>query len=222
METWQSLMPDFELRCCDESNFDIEECRWTVQAYDAKKYAFVSDYARFRLLDEFGGIYLDTDVELLKPLYPILEKGNFMAREFSPSGSVIKIATGLGFASTPSNVVLKHFINYYRQTDFPQSHMIDKPVTVVKVVSDFFAENGAENIGSIQNILGFNIYPPDYFAPYDNITGRMLMTDNTVSVHHYAASWKPWSRRVKNRIKKIVGPQINEPIIKLKHKILTK
>ena len=84
--SWRKFLPDYEIKEWNEDNFDVNSIPYTAEAYRQKKYAYVSDYARFCILYQYGGIYFDTDVEVIKPLNDIIAKGNFMGFEQDPDG----------------------------------------------------------------------------------------------------------------------------------------
>lgn len=181
IESWKKYLPNYEIKEWNESNFPIDECpNYAKEAYKLKKWAFVSDYARFKILYENGGLYFDTDVELIKPIDDIIQLGSFMGR-----GSENEVAPGLGFGAEPGLSLFKEILDYYAINEFDYS----KNITVVQIVTNFLKKKGLESVNKIQLIAGIRIYPTDYFSPIDYASGKLVLTENTRSIHHYDASW---------------------------------
>lgn len=204
ISSWERVCPDYQIKRWDESNFDYESCSYAKEAYSLKKWAFVSDYARFKILYEVGGIYFDTDVELIKPIDDVVENGPFMACESSYSfrddlllkksnsanGVVSSIATGLGMAFERGDGVLKRILDDYDQSHFTINDVLYDKTTVVSRVSKLMESNGFDKFSSgIQIVNGITIYPKEFFSGRDNLTGEMIISDDTRSIHHGAASW---------------------------------
>lgn len=203
--SWRKYMPGYEIKEWNESNFDVASIAYTREAYRLKKYAFVSDYARFCILYREGGLYFDTDVELIAPLHNIVERGPFMGCEarqdgHDAGGSCI-VAPGLGLGAPAGLELYGHIIDWYRSHHFVTWDG-KFTGTVVDVVSNLLAslparqlENGLRQVGDIF------IYPPEYFCPKNYFTGELHITPATRSIHHYAATWVDhrtlWQRLVK-------------------------
>jgi len=191
IESWKKFLPDYEIKEWNEDNFDVSICPYVKEAYNAKKYAFVSDYARFWVLYNYGGLYFDTDVEVIRPMEHIIAKGPFMAIEKSiatenpDSGVQLGVAPGLGLAAEPRSEILKHLIDKYNKIDFNP----DKDGTIVGITTRLLVEHGLQNRNEIQKVGEFTIYPADYFCPMDHTTGLTTVTERTVAIHHYTASW---------------------------------
>lgn len=179
--------------------FDVNTIPYTAEAYRQKKYAFVSDYARFDIIYNYGGIYFDTDVEVIKPIDDIISKGAFMGVEQKfrkwrpiPKGShglKMVVNTGLGFGAEEGNDVLKAVIGKYSNMCFHiEERMVDQE-TVVHVVTRTLIEYGMEYCNDIQTVGGIRVYPVEYFSPTNVTTGRLHITDNTRSIHHYSGTW---------------------------------
>lgn len=181
IESWKKNLPGYEIKEWNEENFPIDTCPlYAKQAYAKKKWAFVSDYARFKILYEYGGLYFDTDVEVIKPLDDIIECGSFMG-----CGSDNETNPGLGLAAAPGLGLYKEILDYYNTHEFDDSGS----VTVVQITTEILRKKGFKDCSSIQTIEGVNFYPPDYFSPIDYSTGKLIITENTRSIHHYDASW---------------------------------
>ena len=182
--SWKKFCPDYEIKEWNESNYDVRKIPYTAQAYDAKKYAFVSDYARFDILHEYGGIYLDTDVELIKPLDELLKCGAFCGVE-QPGA----INAGLGIGSYADNPIFLEILDSYQLDNFIKGDGTYNLKTVVVRVSDIFKKYGFSGKEEIQKVAGLTIYPKEYFCPKDLISGEINLTKNTYSIHHFDASW---------------------------------
>lgn len=205
--SWKKFFPDYEIKEWNEDNFDVNIIQYTKDAYAAKKYAFVSDYARFWILYHYGGVYFDTDVEVIKPMNDIIRKGPFMGLETSNqsnSGS-IAVAPGLGMAAEKENSAYRLFLDEYEVLSFYDEHKEINHYSMIPMVSRYFIDNGLKGIDDrVESISGINIYPTDYFNPYDSKTGNLSITDNTRTIHWYSASWLSWKDRALLRIKRRV------------------
>ena len=185
IQSWYKFCPGFRIIEWNDNNFDLSSAPLFVrQAASMKKWAFVTDYVRLRIIYEQGGVYLDTDVELLKPLDPFLSERAYFGFEFTNG-----IATGLGFGAERKCEILKDLMASYETTSFIQEDgLIDSTVCVKKDTAVFMGYglilNNQEQI--LDN--GIHIYPSDYFCP-GRWKGIMNVTDNTVSIHWYASTW---------------------------------
>lgn len=182
--SWRKYCPNYEIKEWNETNYDVRKIPYIAQAYDAKKYAFVSDYARFDILYEYGGIYFDTDVEVMKPIDDLIEKDSFVGIE-SPGA----LNVGLGFASRQQEPIFAEILESYSQSCFLRPNGSMDLTTVVVRVSEIFKKYGFTNKNEIQNIKGITIYPVEYFNPKNQKTGELKITPNTYSIHHFDASW---------------------------------
>lgn len=213
IESWRINLPDYEIIEWNETNYNVHKIPYISQAYEAKKYAFVSDYARVDILNEYGGVYFDTDVEVLKDMSPILDKGPFLGLE-APGA----IANGLGMATEKGDAILEEILNSYRNENFVNPDGSFNLKTVVTRVSDIFKKYGFTNEGArIQNVANYSIYPPEYFSPKNVVTGIIRITENTYTIHHYDASWlEDWQKKVqikKHKIFNVLGENIISKMI---------
>ena len=200
--SWRKFFPDYEIKEWNEYNFDVKKTRYTSQAYAAKKYAFVSDYARFDILYRYGGIYFDTDVEVLRPFDDILAQGAFIGceQDGSPEADEITANPGLGIAAAPGLGIYKEILDYYETQSFLNANGTPNLTTVVTRVTEILKRHGLENRPGIQTVDGITVYPSDYFNPLDSTTGRLQKTANTHSIHWYSKSWLPKSTRLRCKI----------------------
>lgn len=204
IDSWKKHLPDYEIKEWNESNFNVNLIPYTQQAYKAEKYAFVSDYARFYILYHEGGIYFDTDVELIAPIDDIIAKGAFMGCEIDGGGEQsINVAPGLGLAAFPRMTIYKKILETYGMFSFVNEDGSLNMKTVVSYVTDILKEHGLENICGIQKVDDITIYPKEYFNPLENNTGRLVLTPNTRSIHWYSKTWVPKNERIKSRITRI-------------------
>lgn len=190
IESWKKYCPEYEIKEWNESNFDLNSCDYVKEAYQAKKWAFVSDYARFWVLYHEGGLYFDTDVELIKSNDDIVEKGAFMGCEtIDKCTPGLGANPGLGLGANPGLGLYKEILDFYQQKHFLKPNGEYNMTTVVEYTTDLLLKHGWIPDGHIQNIEGVLIYPPEYFCPMNYKTGRTEITSNTYSIHHYSASW---------------------------------
>lgn len=213
MKSWKEFCPDFEIMRWDESNFPIEDFMYAAEAYKENKMAFVSDVARIYALQKFGGIYLDTDVEIIKPLDTILR-----GHEAVLGWESIKANTmGTGFlAFVPKHIICERMIDYYKEHHFKLEDGTLNIKSNTRILAELIEkEYGLLPSTSVQSKSGIIIYPRRYFTAFSTVTKQSEITDDTYCIHHFAASWfSPWKkvkREVKmkiNRILKIAGKQI--------------
>ena len=205
--SWRQFFPDHVIEEWNEDNFDVNCISYTAEAYKVGKYAFVSDYARFWVLYHFGGMYFDTDVEVIKPMDDVLEKGPFMGVELlTPS---MAVNPGLGLAAEPGMALYKAILDKYETMTFCLPDGSLNRYTMIPMVTDLLKENGLREDGSIEHIAGIDIYPPDWFNPFDDATGRLRKTENTRTIHWFAKSWLPaepaWKTNLKRMLRRFVG-----------------
>lgn len=200
-------MPDYEIKEWNEDNFDVNMIPYTAEAYSVKKYAFVSDYARYWVLYHYGGVYFDTDVEVIKSLDDIIAKGPFMGIEYKGKDSYPMVAPGLGIAVEPGHSFYQSMLNYYAGVHFLDANgNRSKHEAIVRRTTNQFIELGMKKANELQQVDGIWIYPQDYFNPFDDATGRLSITENTRTIHWYSRSWQNvspfriWLSRMSHRI----------------------
>jgi hypothetical protein len=176
--------PDYEIKEWNESNYDVNKIPYISEAYNAGKYAFVSDYVRFDILYQYGGIYFDTDVEVIRSFDNILKNGGFMGLEFEG-----KVAAGLGIGCNAGLGIVYQILRFYSTLHFLNYDGSYNLQTVVEYVTGILRKNGFEEKNEIQYLDGLVIYPVEYFCPKSLKTGILNITDNTYSIHHYDGSW---------------------------------
>ena len=218
IHSWEKNLPDYEIKRWDESNFNVNIIPYVKEAYSVGKYAFVSDYARFWILYHYGGVYFDTDVEVLKPIYDIVQKGNFMGVE-QQDENTITVAPGLGLAVEKKNILLKELMEIYHTSHFVLEDGTLCMKNIVEITTELLLDKGLKNTTNIQQCYGFTIYPKEYFCPIDYQTRELRVTENTRTIHHYAESWVPKSTRLKNTIGRIFGLKFLHALVNIKQKL---
>lgn len=196
IDSWKKWCPEYEIKLWNENNFDVNYCLYTQQAYKEKKWAFVSDVARFKILNNFGGLYLDTDVELLKPIDSFLNQAGFIGFEErsleirSPDNQPQWLLNpGLVMGCEKGNHVVKELLNEYEGRSFYNEDGSLNVKTICYYTSQFFYAHGMKSENIHQDILGLHLYPKDFFNPINKKTGKIDISENTHTIHHYAASW---------------------------------
>ena len=202
INSWKRYFPDYEIKEWNESNYNVRKIAYIAQAYDARKYAFVSDYARFDILYHEGGLYFDTDVEVIKPFDDILNNGAFMGCEID--GLDINVGCcvnpGLGIAAAPGLGLYREVLDFYATQQFLMNDGTLNTETVVTKITKLLKEHGLKNEKGIQFVDGITIYPKEYFNPLNNNTGELDITPNTHSIHWYSMSWMSSTQKVKSVI----------------------
>lgn len=209
IESWKRVCPDAKIVEWNESNYDVNKNAYIKQAYEQKKYAFVADYMRFDILYRQGGVYFDTDVELLKDITPLLGE-SFMG--FERAGEV---APGLVMNAMGGEELLKEVLDYY---DAQETFTMDK--TVVDIMTEILLHHGLEPNNNKQTVAGFTIYPSEYFNPKGGDYGKEEITENTYSVHHYLATWKSPLDQLIMQYKVKYGVKKGKILFTLRHPIL--
>lgn len=200
IKSWRKFCPDYQIVRWDETNFNVNSHPFCQSAYDARAWAFVSDYARLKIVYEEGGIYLDTDVELLKSLDSLLKYDCYLGIE----QIVYLCNTGLGFGAVQGSSVIRKMLDEYNKVQFSRNKMneIACPYLNNRVITEL----GYSFCDEIIEIDGATIFPPRYFDPFaPGNKARNLLCDETVSIHHYGNSWGNSRDRLKRRIIRFVG-----------------
>ena len=187
IESWHRFFPDYEIIQWNEDNFDVRICDFTQKAYADKKWAFVSDVARLQILYDYGGLYFDTDVEVIAPYDDILATD---AEGFLGFEKTAQVNTGLGFGAVKGCTLLKDILDIYREIDYSdfKDNLSDIACTVL--TTDLLCQHGLILNNCKQRICDFEIYPATYFSPINYYTGTMEKTTFTHSIHWYNASWQ--------------------------------
>lgn len=208
IRSWKKYFPDYEIKEWNETNFDLSCCNYVQEAYQEKKWAFVSDYARFWILYNYGGLYFDTDVEVIKSFSDIIQRGPFLGEELS--GDQLVVNPGLGMGANRNMSLYKAVLEYYDDLHFDPKNI----VTVVKHTTEILQKSGYVGNGKIENICDVNVYPPCYFSPKNYFSGDIHITENTHSIHHYENSWNSKKSKefyeVEKKLIRIFGNDISK------------
>ena len=184
IKSWEKYCPDYEIIRWDETNYDVNKIPFIADAYKEKKWAFVSDYARLDIVYNYGGIYLDTDVELLKNIDYLLNQEAFFALEKGNAN----IATGLGFGAEKGCSYVKEQMEYYETSSFYNEDGSLNLKACPVVTTEYFEKLGFQKKDVTQRVGNCTIYASDYFCPMD-FEGNISKTCNTVGIHWYDATW---------------------------------
>lgn len=213
--SWRKFLPDYEIKEWNESNFDVNIIPYTAEAYRAKKYAFVSDYARFYILYKYGGLYFDTDVEVIRNMDDIIARGSFMGCEGEATNQSMKkvqnnamklgVNPGLGLGITSGLGLIKEILDIYMDKHFLKADGTLNSETIVTITTKLLCQKGMRNTNDVQQVESVWIYPKDYFCPKDYYTGELNITPNTYSIHHYSATWIPLEQRLELQFWKFLG-----------------
>lgn len=212
IESWRKYLPDYELKLWNEENFDVQCIPYVKEAYENKKYAFVSDYVRLHALYTEGGIYMDTDMEVLKDFGPILQHNAVFG--FESNGYVQSCM----IASEKGGTCIKDLMDAYQLRRFVKDDNTFDLTPNTVPISDYMAEKGLKMGNSYQEIEGVaTVYPSDYFCPVNQNTGEIHTTENSYCIHHFAGSWMPTKMRFASKLKKalssLLGPKVINYII---------
>ena len=193
IESWKKYCQDYEIIEWNENNFDINMNEYTRRCYNEKKWAFLSDYVRLYVVEKYGGIYLDTDVEIVKPLNNLLEYKCFFGFE-----NYQYVNTGLGFGAEKNSVIVKLMLNRYELLFFSTQY-IGCPVLNSEVLeSQGFIMNGLS-----QEKDGIKVFSKEYFNPYDDSIDKLELTSNTYSIHWFSKTWIDLKTKKRANIMKI-------------------
>lgn len=204
--TWKQFCPDYEIKEWNEQNFDVNMCKYTREAYQHKKWAFVSDVARVFALSHEGGIYLDTDVEIISSLDSLLCHKGFLGFEGSSH-----VATNI-MACEKGNPVISYFLEEYKHRSFIKSDgTLDETTNVEGLTRLLVQREGLILNGERQSLQDFEIYPTEVFSPYDYLTGKLHKTVDTKTIHWFSQSWikqNPWKRKLIQFYHRLAGIKV--------------
>lgn len=191
IDSWKKFFPGYDIIEWNEKNFDVNIIPYVSEAYKKGKYAFVSDYARFWILYNYGGIYFDTDVEVISSFEDILERGGFLGKELDHhcGSKKMTVNPGLGCAFEKNSPLLLDLLNLYKVITFDKDNSKMGYKTIVDYTTEYILNNGLVVVPGIQKFRDIYIYPSDFFAPINVITTRLHLTSNTRSIHRYSGSW---------------------------------
>ena len=214
IESWHKHMPDYEYKLRNEDSFDVNSVSYVKEAYDAGKFAFVTDYVRLFALYNEGGIYMDTDVEVLKPFDNLLSLSGFIGFEGTKHSPV---GTGT-IACMPNGDWAKEQLKAYEGIHFIKPDgsfdLLTNPFRITAIMK----QNGFVQNGNKQVYKDLHVFPVDFFCPRQT-TGEIFITENTYCDHHFMGSWTNKNRSWKQKLKSVIGHKIMTRLIKLKRKL---
>lgn len=218
IESWKKYCPDYEFKEWNEDNFDIHSNKYVEQAYNARKFAFVTDYVRLYALYYEGGVYMDTDVEVLKPIDEFLKHKAFSSFENNNT-----IPTGL-MASEKGNEWIKDLLDEYTDLNFiDEDGNMDLTTNVTRITNLTHEKYGLKLESSYQELKNgvVTLYPYDYFCPKDWSTGEIHLTENSATIHHFSGSWHTAEEKEKaniyrEKLKKYIAKYHDEDIAREK------
>lgn len=199
IKSWKKFFPDWEIKEWNEDNLDIDLCSFTRQAYDNKKYAFAADVFRFEVLYKYGGLYFDTDVKVIKSFDDIIQKCEaFVGYEYRMAAPGLVL-----YESKPYDPIMKKMLDIYKKESFISDDTLN-----LKVVGEYFSEV-LEEYGFVyenkqQQCGNMTVFPNTFFCPVDGYGNPVNMSNETRSIHLYAASWMPAKERAIIKVKTIL------------------
>lgn len=220
IESWKIHLPDYELVLWDKKKFDINTVPWVKEAYESKKYAFAADYIRCHALYYEGGIYMDSDVEVLKSFDDLLNLTYFIGKE---NDGELEAAT---MGAIPSLTFFKKSLEYYKGKHFdPKDKACLTPLPLIlKNIAD--SNFGIKYINGIKEFdfssQMLQVLPFDFFSPKSLMTKIIEKSDRTYSIHHFAGSWLTGIHKFKRNLRKLVGNKTMNMAIRLKRFFISK
>jgi len=221
IESWKKHCPDYEIIEWNEDNFDIKSNRYTKEAYESKKWAFVTDYVRLFVMYHHGGIYMDTDVEVLQNLDCFLGH-----KAFSGFQNIDEVPTGI-MASEKGNDWVKYLLSYYDDHSFLKPNgepdVTNNVVTITRMTTEY--TNLRLDNTYQETDKGIVFYPKEYFCPFDyiNYQNKKLrsesITKNTYALHHFMGSWNSKGQKFKKKLLSLAGPRITGLLRKTKRSL---
>ncbi|MFV0468099.1 MAG: glycosyltransferase family 32 protein [Dysgonomonas sp.] len=214
IESWTKIMPDYEIMFWNENVFDINSVDYVKQAFGKNKFAFVSDYVRMKALYEYGGIYMDTDVEALKLLDDYLGNDTFVGFE-----NRTMIGTAI-IGTEKSSEIVRTILDYYENTDFVDNHGNIDTMTNVTLLSKILHEKGFTLDNRDQSIDDVHIYERDVFYPKKISNDEFRVTDQTATIHRMSGSWL--TDRERRRGTSVIWRNVFRPALKRTRQAVTK
>lgn len=210
IESWKKYCPDYQIKEWNEDNFDLDIYPYVREAYDARKFAFVTDVVRLYALYHEGGIYMDTDVEVIKPLDSLLQY-----RAVSGFESLTQIPTGL-MASEKGHPLFAELLHEYDGLHFVKPDgTFDLTTNVIRITNTCLKYGFIPN-NQLQTVNGFTFLPKDFLCPIEHEGHRLVLTSNTLCIHHFSGSWIQGNHLWKRKIARLLGTRLTIFIVTLK------
>lgn len=207
--SWHKYCPDYEIKLWNEDNYDVKKNMYMIEAYKNKKWAFVSDFARLDIIYKEGGIYLDTDVELVRSLDDLLEEKCFVA------GDGMGINTGLGFGAEKEHPVVKEMLDLYEGKHFITAGVPDLTPCTVLNTKPFLQAGYDIAAKQIFRMQGAVVLPPEYFSPIEGIHSELKITPNTHGIHWNSRLWETGLTRLKAKGRLLLGAKLVNKLKKI-------
>ena len=220
INSWRTILPDYEIIEWNEDNFPLDKYPYAKEAYEAGKYAYVSDVVRLYVLYMYGGIYMDTDVEVCKSLDTFL-----CLHAFSGFQAPREIPTGI-IASEKQNGWVKEQLEYYENNHFNLTDITEKQITNVDIITSISLKKHNLKLNNKKQELkyGMVLFPDDYFCAKNPGTGELMITSNTYTIHHFAGSWVPKKnlrhKKINRLFLKLFGERITNIIYNVYKKLI--
>lgn len=207
IKSWKKYCPDYKIMLWNENNFDVNMFEYTKEAFELKSWAFLSDVVRLYALVSYGGVYMDTDVEVIKSIDNFLDK-----KAFSGFENEKNIPTGI-MACEQNFPLFKKLLDDYKNRHLIRKDGLIDRTTNVQTITKILKNYGFTPNNEYQNIEGLELFPNDFFCPKDYKTLKINKTDNTYTIHHFNASWCT----KKERFFRKIGPKWTEKLVSIKH-----
>jgi mannosyltransferase OCH1-like enzyme len=212
IDSWKKYLPDYEIKEWNEDNFDLDLYPYTREAYDSRKFAFVTDVVRLYALYHEGGIYMDTDVEVVRSLDKFLHHTAFSGFEDDHN-----IPTGI-MASEKGGQWAKENLEYYNNLHFISGDGVMDMTTNVQIITKIMLPYGLKQDNTFQDFPQLiTFYPKDYFCPKNHETLEVAITNNTYTIHHFNGSWLPKNIQRKRFMRKLLGSKLYNIVRGIKH-----
>lgn len=213
INSWKERLPDYEIIKWDFNRFPKEKSVWVREAFETKRYAFAADYIRFYAIYNYGGIYLDSDVETLKNFDEFLSLPYMLGKE-NGNDNIEAAVIGAPKGFEPFRIML----DYYHNRHFVNSDgsISDKalPKLMKEILTPTYQYQFINNIGDFNpEDKTLSIFPPDYFSPINTSTLQLEKTDRTVAIHHFAGSWLPWRVKARHQAKILLSKILGKKLI---------
>lgn len=208
LASWKKFCPDYEIKEWNEENFDLNSVPYVKEAYQSKKWAFITDYVRLYVLDTFGGIYMDTDVEVLRNLDVFLGEEGFSGFERKNA-----VPTGIMAAEKGQKFIHELLAQYDNLHFIKKNGDLDETTNVTRI-TETALKYGLNLNNTTQTIEGFTFYPTDYFCPKNSRTLEINITENSYTIHHFAGSWDS-DNKLRRNVKRILPTWMLKVIVKV-------
>ena len=213
IKSWKKYLPDFEIMLWNEENSNLDECAFVKEAYENKKWAFVADYVRTKAMYEYGGIYFDTDMEIIKPIDELLDsKKGFLGVEDSHM-----IACGVWYEPKPKSYLSEKLLEFYRSQEYFEKENMYK-ISIPRLISGILKDFDSSNFETQTLKHDEVIYKREYFYPLSYNHQYNIFTENTCMIHYYDASWTPKWEQKENKIFRILGKEKGKKFIEFARK----